>query len=145
MTDTGEVFLGITAFSVLVMALIQVGAIVAGLRVAKRVDQIARQLDQDIKPIIANLTTVSTEAARSAVLAAKQVERIDRLFDDVAGRVDQTLSVAQAFVTGPARQGFAVVSGIKAAFEAFSHLRAASRRRQPTRSPADDEESLFIG
>ena len=145
MTDTAEVFLGITAFSVLVMALIQVGAIIAGLRVAKRVDQLARQLDQDIKPIIANLTTVSSEAARTAGLAARQVERVDQLLGDVAGRIDTTLTIAQAFVSGPARQGFAVVSGVRAAFEAFTHLRNASRRRQPARSSADDEESLFIG
>ena len=129
----------------MVMALIQVGAIVAGLLVARRVNQIARQFDQDIKPIIANLTAVSSEAARTAALAAKQVERVDQLFGDVAERVDDTLSVAQTFVTGPARQGMAVVTGVRAAVEAFRHLRNASRRRQPARSAADDEESLFIG
>jgi phosphate uptake regulator len=122
-----------------------VGAIVAGLRVAKRVDQIARQLDQDIKPILANITAVSNEAARTAALAARQVERVDELFGDVASRVDQMLALAQAFVSGPARQGLAVVSGVRAAYDAFRHLRDASRRRQPARSAADDDESLFIG
>jgi len=144
-TDTGEIFLGITALSVLVMALVQVGAIVAGLRVAKRVDRIAHQLDQDIKPILANLTAVSSEAARAAGLAARQVERVDQLFDLLGGRIDHTLTRAQALVSGPARRGLAVASGVRAAIEAFRHLRAASRRRQPARSAGDDEESLFIG
>ena len=53
MSDTGELFLGIIAFAVMIMALIQVGAIFAGMRLAKRVDQLATQLDQDIKPLLA--------------------------------------------------------------------------------------------
>ena len=55
MTETGELFLGIIAFAVLVMALIQVGAIFAGIRLARRVDQIATQLETEIKPLIAEI------------------------------------------------------------------------------------------
>jgi hypothetical protein len=64
-SQTGEIFLGIIAFAVLIMALIQVGAIFAGIRLAKRVDQLATQIDQDVKPLIANLTAMSSEAARA--------------------------------------------------------------------------------
>ena len=67
MTQTGELFLGIIAFSVMVMALIQIGAIYAGIRLARRVDQLAVQMDQEIKPLIANLTTLSGEIGRAHV------------------------------------------------------------------------------
>ena len=80
MSETGELFLGIIAFAVLLMALIQLGAIYAGIRLARRVDQLASQLDQDIKPLLANLTALTNEAARTAALAAKQVERFDQVF-----------------------------------------------------------------
>ena len=145
MSPTGELFLGIIAFAVLVMAFIQVGAIVAGFRLAKRVDQIARQLDEDIKPLLANLTAMSAEAARAAALAARQVERLDQVFGEMAARVDETLAVAQAFVTGPARKGMAIVQGFKAVFDAFRGFRESSRRRQALRDTVDDDESLFIG
>lgn len=145
MTDAGELYLGIIAFAVLVMALVQVAAIVAGLRVAKRVEQLATQVDQDIKPLLANLTAVSSDAARAAALAAKQAERLDQAFGEVAERIGQTLNVAQAFVTGPARQGMAVVAGVRAVIDAFMGVREASRRRRPARPTADDDESLFIG
>ena len=145
MTDTGEVFLGVIAFAVLVMALIQVAAIVAGLRLARRVDQIAGQLDQDIKPLLANLTALSSEAVRAAALAAKQAERLDRVFGELTQRVDQTLTAAQAFLTGPARQGLAVMSGVRAVFDAFRGIRESSRRRRASRPAVDDEELLFIG
>ena len=145
MTETGELFLGIIAFAVVIMALVQVGAIVAGLRLARRVDQIATQLDQDIKPLLANLTALSNEAARAAALAAKQAERLDRVFGELVQRVDETLRAAQEFVTGPARQGMAIMSGVKAVLEAFRGMRESSRRRAAARPVVDEEESLFIG
>ena len=145
MSETGELFLGIIAFAVLIMALIQVGAIFAGLRLAKRVDRLATQLDQEIKPLIANLTSMSSEAARAAALAAKQAERIDKVFGELVERVDQTLAAAQEFVTGPARQGMAIMAGVKAVVDTFRGLREASRRRTASRAAVEEEESLFIG
>ena len=145
MTDASVVFLGVIAISVLVMALIQVGAIVAGLRLAKRVDQLATQLDREIKPLVANLTTVSSEAARAAGLASKQVERLDLLVSDVTEKATQAVNAAQGFINGPARQGAAVIAGLRAVIDAFAAIREASRRRRATRPTADDEESLFIG
>jgi Asp-tRNA(Asn)/Glu-tRNA(Gln) amidotransferase A subunit family amidase len=144
-SETGELFLGIIAFAVLIMALIQVGAIFAGIRLAKRVDQLARQLDQEIKPLIANLTAMSSEAARAATLAAKQAERLDRVFGELVQRVDVTLAAAQEFVTGPARQGMAIMSAVKTVVDAYRGLRESSRRRAASRHAVEEEESLFIG
>jgi hypothetical protein len=144
-TGTGELFLGIIAFAVLIMALIQIGAIFAGIRLARRVDRLATQLDQEIKPLIANLTSLTSEAARAASLAAKQAERLDRVFGEMVQRVDQTLAAAQAFVNGPARQGMAIMAGVKTVLDTFRTLREASRRRAASRPVVDEEESLFIG
>jgi hypothetical protein len=144
-TDTAELFLGIIAFAVLVMAAIQVAAIFAGIRLARRVDELATQIDREIKPLIANLSALSSEAARAAALAAKQAERLDRVFGEMVDRVDKTLAVAQEFVTGPARQGMAIMAGIKAVIDSFRGLRESSRRRHAPRPAIDEEESLFIG
>ena len=145
MSTTGELLLGIIALAVLVMAAVQVAAIFAGIRLAKRVDQLAVQLDQEIKPLIASLTSLSSEAARAATLAAKQAERLDRVFGEMVQRVDETLAAAQEFVTGPARQGMAIMAGAKAVIDAFEGLLVSSRLRQAPRDVVDEEESLFIG
>jgi hypothetical protein len=145
LSDTGELFLGIIAFAVMIMALIQVAAIFAGIRLARRVDQMATQIDTEIKPLIANLTAMSSEAARAAALAARQAERLDRVFGEMVQRVDATLAAAQEFVTGPARQGMAIMAGVKAVIDSFRSLREASRRRAAARPVIDEEESLFIG
>ena len=145
MTGAADLFLGVIALSVLVMAVIQVGALVAGLRLARRVDQVSRQIEQDIKPLLSNLTTVANEAARTASLAARQVERVDQVFGEVAARVDEALLAARQVVGGPARNGMAVVAGVQAALSAFKGIREASRRRRNLRPGVDDEDSLFIG
>jgi hypothetical protein len=144
-TDT--FLLGVIALSVAVMAIVQVGAIVAGLRVARKVESMATELETGIKPLLSNLTTLSAEATRAATRAATQVDRLDQVFTDLTGRVEKIVSGAQYLVNGPAREGMAIVAGIRAALSAFQGLRAASRRRAAPRpgSVEEEEESLFIG
>lgn len=140
-----DVWLAIIALAVFVMAAIQVGAIVLGLRLAKRVDQLTTQIERDVKPLIQNLTAMTAEASRAVTLASAQVERVDRLFGDLALSAERTMAVASRFMGGPAKNGVALFSAAKAAYSAFKHLRDASRRRQAYRSAPEDEESLFIG
>lgn len=141
-----DVWLAIIAIAVAVMAAIQVGAIVLGLRVARRLDQLTTEIERDVKPLIRNLTDMTAEAARATSLAAVQVERVDRLFADLAVSVERTIAVASQLVGGPARNGFALFSAARAAYSAFRDLRnSSSRRRQSYRTAPDDEESLFIG
>jgi hypothetical protein len=141
-----DVWLAVIALSVAVMAGIQVGAIVMGLRLARRVNQLTTEIERDVKPLLRNLAEMTAEASRAATLATAQVERVDRLFGELAVSVEKTMSVAAQLVGGPARNGFALFSAARAAFSAFRDLRDSStRRRQAYRSAADDEESLFIG
>jgi hypothetical protein len=146
-SDTAELLLGIIALAVAVMAVVQVGAIVAGLRLARRVEQMAIELETGVKPLLNNLTTLSAEASRAATVAAGQVERFDRAFSDLTTRLDHTLGAAQRIVTGPARDGMAIVAGVRAAMSALQGMREATRRRSAARAATfeEDEESLFIG
>jgi hypothetical protein len=141
------VLLGVIAVAVAVMAIVQVGAIVAGLRVVRRVEQIATDMERTIEPLVANLTAMSAEAARAAATAAAQVDRLDRVFGELAARVDSTLATAQAIVAGPAKEGMAIIAGVKAAISAVKGMREATRRRSaaPTHTFEEEEESLFIG
>lgn len=145
MSANGELSLGIIAFAVVILAIVQVLTLIAGIRLVRRVEEISVELDRDLKPLVSNLTVLSTEAVRAASMANKQIERVDHVFGELVERVDHTLAVAEEFVTGPARQGMAIVAGIKAAFDAFNGLREVSRRRSAPRAAVEEEESLFIG
>jgi hypothetical protein len=148
-SNTAELLLGVIAFSVLVMAAIQVGAIIYAMRAARhvneRVDKLTVQLEQDIKPLLANITAVTSEAAHAANVAARQVDRADLVFGNLVARVDETISTAQQLLKGPARNGVAILSGVQAAVSAYKGMRESSRRRRTMGRAADDEESLFIG
>jgi len=143
-TDWTPVFLGIIAVSVLVMAAIQVGAVIAGARLAQRVNKLADQIQQEVRPLSAHLQTVAAEAARASTLAAQQVERADRLFADVSQRVEETVTLMQEAVVQPARQGMAVMAGFKAVIATLRGLRQQPSRGKAVR-PDDEEDSLFIG
>ena len=147
MSSTAELLLGVIALAVAVMAIVQVGAIVAGLRVARRVEHMASEFETNVKPLLANLTSLGAEATKAATVAAAQVERLDRIFSDVVTRVDSTLGTAQAFIAGPVKDGMAIVAGIRAAMNALKSFREMSRRRHAARSVVleDEDESLFIG
>lgn len=146
MTDWTPVFLGIIALSVLVMAAIQVGAILYGARLAQRVNALADRVEREVTPVFAHLQTMSAEAARASTLAARQVERADRLFADVSQRLEQTVAVVQSAVVTPAREGMAVIAGLKAALGALRDLRdPAARPRAPRPGRPDEDDPLFIG
>jgi hypothetical protein len=134
-------FLGIIAIAVLVMAVIQVAAIVFAMSAARRIGQVAERLERDLRPVMTNLQTVSSEAARVSMLAAAQMERADRLFADVSRRADQIMGVIPSLIS-PAGKGLAFLNGIKAALAAIQELRRSSRRGA---AHADEEDALFIG
>jgi hypothetical protein len=146
--NLSETFLGIIAVATLLMALVQVGAIVAILRVARQAQQTIAQVHRDVRPLIeqasvvaAKATAVVDEASRTATIATAQVEKLDRLLTNLAVRVDQTAGVVQEAIITPAREGLAIVAAIKAGLGA---LRGPHERPRHGRA-ADEEDPLFIG
>jgi hypothetical protein len=142
-TEWSPVFLGIIAAAVLVMAVIQVGAIVAAARLAQRVSRLAAQVERDMAPLVANLQTIGAEAARASALATAQVERADHLFAEVSARVEETTAVVQQAIMAPAREGLAVMAGLRAALTSLRDARQAATGRRAAR--ADEDDPLFIG
>ena len=133
-----DVFLGVIAGAVLVMAIIQVAAIVFAARAARRVGEAVQRLEQNVQPIVANLQSVSADAARASAAAAAQVERAGKLMEDLAVRVDQTVSSAQEAILRPARDGLAFL-------EKLRHMFFGGRSDPSRPSNVDDEDALFIG
>ena len=143
-----ELFLGVIAVATLVMALIQVGALVAILRVARMAQQTIADVHRDVRPLIEQATVVATkataiadEASRTATIATIQAEKIDRLLTDLAVRVDQTAGVVQQAIITPAREGLAIVAALKAVLGALRSPHEGPRHGRT----ADEEDPLFIG
>ena len=136
-----ELFLGVIAVSTLIMAFVQVGAIVTILKVARQTQQTVAELQRDVKPLIAKASTVADEASRTASLVTVQAQKIDYLLTDLTQRFDQTATVVQQAIIGPAREGMAIIAALKAGLMALQGLRDRPRHSRT----ADEEDPLFIG
>jgi hypothetical protein len=139
-TGWSEVFLGVIAVATLAIAIAQIAVIVVAGRAARRVADLAEQFERDVKPLFGHLHAIGQDAARAAALAAAQVERVDRLFTDVAVRFEKTLSTVQDTVIGPVREGRALIIAFKAAMQAVREL----RQGRPRQGRSDEEDALFI-
>jgi len=150
-----ELYLGVIALGVIVMAIIQVVAIVTAMRAARQVGQMALRFEQDVRPIIVNLQRVSEEAARASAQAAAQVDRLDALVAGVAQRIDDTAATLQQAILQPVRDGLALLDGLKGIIASFREPRepraappapAAREPRRPAAGPhASPDDELFIG
>ncbi len=144
MSTWSVVFLGIIALSTLMMAVIQVGAIIYSARLARRIETLLGRLETDIKPMLDRLTTISTEAARMSALATAQVERVDQLFADVQQRTEQIMAVVQQAIVTPAREGAALFSALRSTFAALRGLKTNGRQQRPPHG-VEEDDALFIG
>src|SRR6185295_5919202 len=124
------------------MAVIQVLALVYAARLAKRMDRLTTQIEEDIRPLFADLRAMTGDASRAMSLAVAQVERAERLMGEIGSRVEQTFSLLQARVLAPVREGAALLAGIRAALSAFRDLGDAAPAHTAT---VDEEDALFIG
>jgi hypothetical protein len=137
-----EVFLGVIALATLTMAAIQVGLIIYGVGVARRVNKLLTQVEQEMKPLADSLNAMARDAARITSLATGQAERIDRLVSDITIRLEQTATTLQDAILRPLRDGAAIMTGVKAAIDV---IREVTRRPGAARARAEDEDALFIG
>ena len=141
MSTTAVVFLGIIAVATAVTAAGQVLHAIALVRLAKRIESVAQTIDQEIRPLIVQATTVAANAARVSEVAVVQMERADRLFTDVARRIDDTTRVLQDTILAPARQGRALLAAIGAAIGVVRQGRPV----QAGSAEPDEDDPLFIG
>jgi hypothetical protein len=138
-SDWATIFLGVIALASLVTALVQIGVVVSAARLAKRAERLLDVMEQEIRPIIGQLSLIGRDASHAASLAAAQVERVDHVFGMLAERLDETLNTIQRAVTGPAREAAALVAGLRATLNFLREFRVGRARPR-----ADDEDVLFI-
>lgn len=142
MTGWGLVWLGVMAGALVVMALGQLVLAIVGARMARQATDAVQEVRRDLRPILEKAQKIANDAARTSDIARSQAERIDQIIALTAQRIDETLTNVQAAVSGPLRQGSAVVAGIRAAMEV---LRNVSERRGSARPREEDEDALFVG
>jgi hypothetical protein len=133
-----ELFLGIIAVATLATAIVQVGVLVAAGLLARRLQRVVETTERELKPLLEHLNAIGRDASRAASLATAQVERADRLFADLALRIEQILSLIQSVVSGPLREGAAMMSALRAILNFMRDTRGGRR------TSAEDDDALFV-
>jgi hypothetical protein len=132
------VFLGIIAMATLVTAILQVVVLVAAAQLVKRVGRFVDIVEQDVRPIIANVGSIARDASRVASLAAAQVERADQMLSSTVHRLEDLLTHVQTLVTNTLREGNALMMAVRAVMAVIRAFQGRRRRR------GEDDEALFI-
>ena len=142
MNDWSVIFLGVIAAATLVMALIQVGAIIATLRVARETQKVLTTVQNDVRPLIAKATSIADDASKTVALATAQMQKVDTLVTDLTRRVDETATIVQKALVTPAKEGLAIFAAIRTGLGA---LRGMGDFRGRTGRHAEEDDPLFIG
>jgi hypothetical protein len=135
-----DVFLGVIAVATLAIAVAQIGVIIAAGLMARRIGRMVEQIERDVKPLFGHLNAIGADASRAVALATAQVERADKLFGELASRIEQTVTVVQASIDRPAREGRAMMGALRAAMQAIRELRHA----RAGHGRGEDDDALFI-
>ena len=88
--ETSTLFLGTIALATLVMAVVQIGMIIYGVRLVQRVHRLVDQVEEEIKPALIRVNEISGDMNRATSLAVAQLERVDELLEQFAGRADRS-------------------------------------------------------
>ena len=139
MNGWGVAFLGIIAVATAATAVLQVGLILLLVRLVRRFTTLVDDVEHELKPLLANANAVGRDAARVSLLVLAQVERADRLVADMATKVTETVATVHNIMTSSAREGVALLAGLRAALAVFRGLRSAADEK-----PSDEEDTLFI-
>ena len=138
-----DAILVIIAIAVVAIAIVQVAMFVWVTRTVRTMGDSMTRLERDVRPILAGLQVMVSEATRAATAAAGQVNRVDEMLDALRQRVDRTIFTLQETILSPARDVLAVLQALREVF--FTGGRRSTAGDTRRRQPAEDDDALFIG
>ena len=147
MDSLGLVFLGVIAFASLVQGAFLVGLAVGGLRIARRMGEIQKSVDMEIRPALDDMSRLARNLASVSDLATQQARRLETVVAHTVSRVDEARNQVREAVGRPLdsfRDVTAILKGFKRGLDVYHRLGGLAAQRQgATRRYAEDEH-LFI-
>ena len=144
--DAPALWIAVIAAATVVMAIVQVGVVVYGARVAQRVNRLLDVVEREVRPALGRVDRISADAERVTKAAAAQVDRVDRIVGRVADQAEDLLAMTRTSVVTPVHRGNAFLAGLRAALETFRRPDEAPPERtdEPAR-PASNDSAVSAG
>jgi hypothetical protein len=114
-----DVYLGVIAAATLVMALVQIGVLIAGIIAVKRMREVLVRVEESAKPVLAHVDDLVVDATESIAAVRAQLDRVERQTMHVLTRTDEAVQRVQTYLVAPAREGIALAAGARALVGAF--------------------------
>jgi hypothetical protein len=114
-----DVYLGVIAAATLVMALVQIGVLIAGVIAVKRMHKVLVRVEDSVRPVLAHVDDLVVDATESIAVVRAQLDRVERQTLHVLTRTDEAVQRVQHYLVAPAREGIALAAGARALFGAF--------------------------
>jgi|SRR5213593_3253391 len=153
-------FVALTALAVITQAGVLVGIYIMSKRLSEQIERFMKETREMISPmksITENLRSASANLVEIGLSAREQfrrveamvtdtgealhiqLERFDRVSQNVVGRINETAEIVQDSVVRPVREIAALAKGLTRGFETFLF-----RRGRSTVDQARQDEELFI-
>jgi hypothetical protein len=147
MDSVGLVFLGVIAFASLVQGIFLVGLALGGLRLARRVGEIQKSVEAEIRPALDDVSHLARNLAAVSELATAQAERLEALVAHTVTRVEGARSQVKGAVDRPMdsfRDVGAILKGVRRGFDVYQRLGVINAQRQGASRRYAEDEHLFI-
>src|SRR5581483_799236 len=100
-TGWSQLFLAVIAVATLILAIVQVGVLIAAGLLARRIRRLLEQVERELQPAFAHVNSISSDAARAAAITVAQFERVDQLAAELKRRIDDAMTIVQSSLVAP--------------------------------------------
>jgi len=143
----GLVFLGVIAFSSLVQGLFLVGLALGGLRLARRVGEIQKTIEGEVRPALDDVSRVARNLAAVSEVATAQARRLEVLVARTVTRVEEARARVREAVPRRGdsfRDVSAMLKGLRRGLDVYQRLGGLTAERQGASRRYTEDEHLFI-
>ena len=147
MDSLGLVFLGVIAFASLVQGTFLVGLALGGLRMARRVGEMQKTVEAEIRPALDDVSRLTQNLAAVSEIATAQAQRLESLVSHTVTRVDVARERVRGAVGRPLdsfRDVGAILKGLRRGLEVYQRLGGLQAERQGASRRYAEDEHLFI-
>jgi hypothetical protein len=147
MDSLGLVFLGVIAFASLVQGAFLVGLAIGGLRLARRIGEIQKSVETDIRPAIDDVSRLARNLASVSEIATGQAHRLETLVAHTMTRVEDARAQVRQAVARPfdsLSDVGAILKGVRRGLDVYRRLGGMAARRQGASRQYVGDEHLFI-
>jgi hypothetical protein len=108
-----DVYLGVIAAATVLMAVVQIGVLIAGIIAVKRMHEVLVRVEDSVRPVLAHVDELVVDTTESIAAVRAQLDRVERQTLHVLTRTDEAVQRVHTYLVAPAREAIALAAGAR--------------------------------